>query len=176
MDPRGSRIASGSIFPESYPEGQSCPYHTAETVVTVCTDCPVLNEDGTETGLYYLAGEFCPEESKKEICLPNYGREQIGSAVAGDGQWDYAAATAVGTCTLHTSEYVPPVDPNNPFDPFNPFDPNNPGVVDPNNPGGITDPDNPGGTSNPNNPGGTTQPTTPDVPIDPLPPIDSMAG
>lgn len=162
MDPRGSRIASGSIFPESYPEGQSCPYHTAETVVTVCTDCPVLNEDGTETGLYYLAGEFCPEESRKEICLPDFHREQIGTAVAGDAQWDYAAVVEHGTCTLHTENYVPPIDPNNPFYPYDPNDP-----ILPVDPGTVTDPTDP---TNPTDPGG------PDVPIDPLPPGDNMAG
>ena len=178
MDPRGSRAASGSIFPESFPEGQECPYHTAETVITICTACPVLKEDGSATGLYYQAGEFCPEESKKEICLPNFGREQIGSAVAGDAQWDYSYASAYGLCTLHTEAPLPvdPVDPNNPFfplDPNNPFLPIDPGVVDPNNPGGNTGANNPGGTTDPTNPGGTT---VPDVPIDPLPPIDSMAG
>ena len=51
--------------------------------------------------------------------------------------------------------------------------PIDPGVVDPNNPGGNTGANNPGGTTDPTNPGGTT---VPDVPIDPLPPIDSMAG
>ena len=123
MDPRGSRAASGSIFPESFPEGQECPYHTAETVITICTECPVLKEDGSETGLYYQAGEFCPEESRKEICLPNFGREQIGSAVAGDAQWDYPSASAYGQCTLHTEAPLPvdPFDPNNPFLPFDPI-------------------------------------------------------
>ncbi len=177
MDPRGSRAASGSIFPESYPEGQSCTFHTAATVITICTECPVLKEDGTETGLYHQAGEFCPEESKKEICLPNFNREQIGSAVAGDAQWDYFSASSYGLCTLHTeAPVVDPNDPNNPYDPNNPFLPIDPGVIDPNNPGGTTDPSNPGGTTDPSNPGGTTQPTTPDLPTEPLPPIDSMAG
>ena len=158
MDPRGSRVASGSIFPESFPEGQDCPYHTAESVITICVDCPVLNEDGTETGLYYQAGEFCPEESRKEICLPNFNREQVGSAVAGDAQWDYATASGYGTCTLHTEAPPPEVDPLDPNNPFNPFDPFNP--IDPGNPGGTTEPD----------PGGAPEPTVPDVPHDPPPP------
>ena len=172
MDPRGSRVASGKIFPESFPEGKDCPYHTAETVITICVDCPVLKEDGSETGLYYQAGEFCPEESKREICLPNFQREQVGSAVAGDAMWDYASASQYGTCTVHTSEPVvdPGVDPNIPI-----VDPNNP-MTDPNNPllpefpfpgGSTTQP------TNPTNPGTTTQP---DVPLDPLPPSDNMAG
>ncbi len=161
MDPRGSRAASGSIFPKSYPEGQYCEFHKEENVVTVCTECPVLNENGASTGLYHLAGEFCPEESKKQICLPRFGREQLGSAVAGDAQWDYDAAVAHGSCTVHTEAPIPenPTDPNYPYDPSNPFYPYDPN--DPWNPTEPVDPDNPEG---------------PDVPIHPLPPFDGMVG
>ncbi len=161
MDPRGSRAASGSIFPESYPEEQFCEFHKEENVVTVCTECPVLKEDGSSTGLYHLAGEFCPEESKKQICLPRFGREQLGSAAAGDSQWDYDAAVAHGSCTLHTEAPIPenPTDPNYPYDPSNPFYP-----YDPNDPGNPTEPVDPG------------IPEGPDVPIHPLPPFDGMVG
>ncbi len=164
MDPRGSRVASGSIFPESFPEGVPCPYHTAESVLTICVDCPVLKDDGSQTGLYYQAGEFCPEESKREICLPNFGREQVGTAVANDAIWDYAAASGYGGCTVHTSAPVedpidPAVDPNNPFFPNVPI------------PGGTAT--EPGGTTDP---GTVTQPDPPDVPINPLPPSENMAG
>ena len=166
MDPRGSRAASGSIFPESFPEGRDCPYHTAETVITVCLDCPVLKEDGTETGLYYQAGEFCPEERKKEICLPDFKREQLGSAAAGDAQWDYASASGYGTCTLHTE--APVEDPIGPFDPMNPIDPSSPLIPSFPIPGGVAEPDDPGTV--PGQPGG------PDTPTDLLPPSANMAG
>lgn len=164
MDPRGSRVASGSIFPESFPEGVPCPYHTAESVLTICVDCPVLKDDGSQTGLYYQAGEFCPEESKREICLPNFGREQVGAAVANDAIWDYAAASGYGGCTVHTSAPVedpidPAVDPNNPFFPNVPI------------PGGTAT--EPGGTTDPST---VPQPDPPDVPINPLPPSENMAG
>ncbi len=158
MDPRGSRAASGSIFPESYPERQFCEFHKEENVVTVCTECPVLKEDGSSTGLYHLAGEFCPEESKQQVCLPSFGREQLGSAVAGDAQWDYEAAIAHGPCTLHTEAPPPVVDPT---------DPNNPIPYDPTDPFYPRDPDEP---ANPDDPDG------PDAPIYPLPPIDDLAG
>lgn len=164
MDPRGSRVASGSIFPESYPEGAYCECHTEENVVTVCTECPVLKEDGTPTGLYHLAGEFCPEESRKQICLPRFGREQLGSATAGDAQWDYEAAVACGPCTLHTEEQTIPIDPG--ADPnVPPYDPNNP--YNPGNPGDITDPTQPPDPDNPEEP---------DAPIHPLPPFDGWVG
>jgi len=179
MDPRGSRAASGSIFPESFPEGKDCPYHTADTVITICNDCPVLNEDGSETGLYYQAGEFCPEESKRDICLPDFHREKVGSAVAGDAEWDYAYASSFGLCTVHTSAPVTdPQDPNNPNTPTDPggiLDPNDPNTGNPliptfPIPGGTTQPTDP---TTPTNPGGTTQPTDPQ---DPLPPSEHMAG
>lgn len=164
MDPRGSRTASGSIFPESFPEGKVCEMHKEENIVTVCTECPVLKEDGTPTGLYHLAGEFCPEESRKEICLPSFGREQLGSAVAGDAQWDYEAAIAHGPCTLHTEAPIPedPTDPNYPYDPT---DPNFP--YDPTDPVYPPDPDEP---ADPDDPGGT------DTSIHPLPPVGDLAG
>lgn len=165
MDPRGSRAASGSIFPESFPEGQNCPYHTEESVITICLDSPVRNEDGSSTGLYYQAGEFCPEESRKDICLPNFNREQIGSAAAGDGSWDFASASGYGTCTVHT-EAPPPEE--NPFDPNDPVFPGFPGI-----PGGIvTDPVDPPSQTDPTDP----EPDTPDAPLNPLPPSDNMAG
>lgn len=186
MDPRGSRVASGSIFPESYPEGQTCPYHTEESVITVCLDSPVLKEDGTPTGLYYQAGEFCPGESRQEICLPNFDREQIGSAVAGDAGWDFASASAYGTCTVHTEARPPEEDPFDPDDPFFPGIPNIPSipsvpggtVTDPGDPPVQTEPSNPRppAQTDPTNPRPSTQPNTPDTPLNPLPPSANMAG
>ena len=143
-------------------------------VITVCLDCPVLKEDGTETGLYYQAGEFCPEESKKEICLPDFKREQLGSVAAGDAQWDFFNAFGYGTCTVHTE--APSTEPFNPFDPT---DPNYPGTItDPNNPFIPVLPSNPGGypVDPPVSPGNSTNPTDPPDPQDPLPPSDNMAG
>ena len=174
MDPRGSRVSSGAIFPESFPEGQNCTFHTAETVMTICVDCPVLKEDGSQTGLYHQAGQFCPEESKREICLPNFNREQVGTAVAGDAQWDFFNAFGYGTCTVHTE--APSTEPFNPFDPT---DPNYPGTItDPNNPFIPVLPSNPGGypVDPPVSPGNSTNPTDPPDPQDPLPPSDNMAG
>lgn len=181
MDPRGNRTASGSIFPESFPEGQTCPYHTEETVVAICLDSPVLKEDGSPTGLYYQAGEFCPEESRKEVCLPDFGREQIGSAVAGDAAWDFASASEYGMCTLHSEDWVPDVPPLDPENPDDPDDPVIPGVPNfpnvPNLPGGtVTDPPEPPGQVDPVNPRPGAQPSTPDDAFNPLPPSEGMAG
>ncbi|NBI09584.1 penicillin-binding protein [Colidextribacter sp. OB.20] len=186
LDPRGSRVASGSIFPGDYPEGQACTFHQAESAVTVCLDCPVLKEDGTPTGLYHQAGEFCPEDRRQEICYPNFVRELVGSATADDEMWRFENVSVYGPCTVHTTEpIVDPVDPNNPFDPNNPWgpsdpnqpvDPSNPNQpADPNDPNQPTDPSNPDPPVDPNNPG-SVLPDVPVLPPDPLLPSDDMVG
>ena len=141
MDPRGSRVGSDSVFQSDAPSGP-CTVHSAESVITVCTDSPILKDDGSETGLYHIAGPYCPAESLKEICLPNYEREQIGTAVAQDEIYRLSAVEAYGPCTVHTEAPVvePPeiVDPPDPYDPMNPWAPVDP--VDP------TDPSDPNGS------------------------------
>ena len=170
MDPRGSRSAKGAVFPEGYPEGNRCTYHTEESVITVCLDCPVLGADGAPTNLYHQAGEFCPEDRRQEICYPNYVREQIGSAAADDAGWRYEVAASYGPCTLHTEappEEPDPNDPNNPVDPNNPQDPNH--STDPTNPSDPTEPTDPNQTDVPINP---VDPNPPD----PLAPSEGMVG
>ena len=161
MDPRGSRVATGSIFPESYPEGRTCPYHTAESVVTICVDSPVLKEDDTPTGMYYQASARCPAESRRQICLPSFGREQIASAVAGDAGWDFGSGYGYGTCPLHSDGRSPDEPPDDPEDPDNPDDPVIPGAPIPG--GTATDPARPAEPPiqiNPMNPRPSTQPGT----------------
>ena len=173
LDPRGSRVAKGSVFPEDYPEGLTCTAHKEELAVTVCLDCPVLKEDGSPTGLYYQAGPYCPEERKQQICYPDYEREQIGKAIADDSVWRYETASAHGLCTLHTE---PPVVDPDPLDPNNPGDPG--GSFNPADPWGIwTDPNDPGGSTT--DPGTSVDPPVsnqPDPPTDPIPPLDNMVG
>ena len=164
MDPRGSRAASGSIFPEDYPTDVHCTFHTAESVVTVCTDSPILKEDGSPSGSYPLAGEFCPEESRKEICYPDYERERIGGAVAKDEGWRYETAATVELCDVHTEE--PTTEPD-------PEDPNNPGTATaPNNPGTTVDPQDPNGSYLPFDPNSPLKPVDPIEPLEPLKPAD----
>ena len=185
MDPRGSRAASGSIFPEDYPTDVSCTYHTAESVIKVCVDSPIFKEDGSESGAYHKAGPYCPEESLKEICYPDYEREQIGSAAAKDAGWRFGAAADLAECDVHTEEPVQEPDPNDPENPVGPLDPSNPGgVTDPNapyypfDPIKPIDPVNPGGALKPPVDPGVTNPVDPDPPDNPdaLPPSQDMAG
>ena len=130
LDPRANRVASASVFEADAPT-ESCTIHTAENVVKVCLDCPILEEDGeTETGLYHIAGEFCPEESLMEICLPGYDREPIGTAVSEDEMYRKAVVEALGPCTVHTEPVAEPpwfLDPDNPWFPDWGFGSDDPG-------------------------------------------------
>ena len=198
-DPRGNRVARDYAFPEDIPS-EICNVHTEASVVAVCKDAPILKDDGTESGQYYAAGEFCPEESRMEMCLPDYEREPVGSARADDEAWRYAHAAKRETCNVHTEEPPEDIDPENPEDPnhpvdpnlpinpidpnfpYLPFDPNNPGgTTNPGIPGGTTDPSRPGGSNDPINPGGTTEPGQSGEGVDPsnpdaLPPSQDLAG
>ena len=158
MDPRGGRVSSGSVFQEDVPT-EYCTIHTADSVVTVCTDCPILDANGKETGLYHIAGPYCPEESLKEICLPNYERAQVASATAQDNMYRLSVVESYGTCTVHTEPPVVEPDPNDPLNPWLPVDP-----VDPDGPDqGGTDPDGSGSGSGPDASSGDTGPSQ-DVP------------
>ena len=136
MDPRGNRVASDRVFADDAPTG-SCTIHTAESVVTVCVDCPILDSDGNATGLYHIAGPYCPEASLRQVCLPDYNREQVGSASAQDNIYRKSIVESYGLCTVHSQPAVEePTDPEQPTDPGDPTDPNQP--VDPSNPDGET--------------------------------------
>ena len=137
MDPRGDRTARGTVFQGDAPT-EFCTSHTAETTVTVCLDCPILDGNGEETGLYHLAGEFCPEESRQEVSLLGYQREDVGGAGAEDAKYFLGVTQEAGPCTVHTAAQPDPdlpFDPNQPWDPSDPWNPNtNP--LDPTGQGG----------------------------------------
>ena len=130
MDPRGSRVASDKIFQEDVPNGKYCTAHTADSVVKVCTDSPILNSEGKPTGLYHLAGPSCPESSVKQVCLPDYEREHIGGIGAGDEMYRLSTVESYGTCTVHTGPAPVTPDPEEPgtepTDPSAPEEPNQP--------------------------------------------------
>ena len=128
LDPRGSRVSSDSVF-QGDASGEVCTIHTAQSVVKVCLDCPILKEDGSETGMYHIAGPYCPEESQKEMCLPDYVRERIGTAVAQDELYRKSVVESYGPCTLHTESVVEPppaVEPGGPDSSGHPTDPEDP--------------------------------------------------
>jgi penicillin-binding protein 1A len=119
LDPRGSRVASDYVFQEDFPEGLYCTVHTADSLVSVCTDSPILDSDGDPTGLYHIAGPYCPEDSLTRMCLPDYVREHIGTATAQDERYRKSVVESYGTCTVHTEAPVaeePPEEDEEPDD------------------------------------------------------------
>ena len=124
MDPRGSRAFTDRVFREDAPT-EFCTCHTQESVVTLCKADPILNEDGSETGLWHLAGDFCPEDQLHQICLVQFDRTPVGDAVAADNAYLYSNAESLGVCTVHTAPpepepELPPVDPEDPDAPVQP--------------------------------------------------------
>ncbi len=130
-DMRGSRVARGYLYPEDVPTG----FCEAHKMIEVCSADPVLKEDGTPTGRYRLAGEFCPEsvageesEEKEEVlgrisvAALDLTREYIGDVHPEDDVYLISSMEKAGTCTVHTSAI--PVEPV-PYDPAR-FDITNP--------------------------------------------------
>ena len=114
-----SRVISDTVFAEDAPT-EYCNVHTESSVVTICLDDPILDENEQPTGMYHLAGEFCPEESKKQVSLLGYDRQDVGGAVANDSKYLQAAVDTTLTCTVHTAatpddpEAIPGYDPMDP--------------------------------------------------------------
>ena len=163
MDPRGNRVVTASVFPEDYPEGKVCTAHTAASVVTICVDDPVLDEEGNQTGLYHEAGPTCLEASLRQVCYPDYERASVAGVVAADEQYRYATAIQIGLCTVHGGET--PLDPD---DPNMTLDPDDPDYGDPNGTGEPVlpgDPVFPGGEGETG--GGTGEPAGPEQPESP---------
>ena len=132
QDPRGDRVTTMTFVSGDQPK----EYCTVHTTVEVCTESsPLLKSDGTESGVYHLAGEFCPEESRKTIGLLDYDRIRVTeSVVARDDPYLKIVLDSLengSLCDVHTEAPQVPeeFDPDNPStwpidDPnFNPFDP-----------------------------------------------------
>lgn len=84
---------------------------TCHVPLEICLDCPILDAKGEPTGRYCLAGEFCPEESRKTVYVVDYERELATDAAA---IGDYTALRAYYTdlgdpvCTVHDGISVDP--------------------------------------------------------------------
>jgi penicillin-binding protein 1A len=128
LDPRGGRSMSMSFVSGDQPT-QYCTVHTA---VEVCTESPV----GEISGVYHLAGEFCPEESRTTIALLDYDRVRATESVtARDDGYLLSALVGLengGLCDVHTEDVPDEPEADDPDDPnaLPTDDPN----VDPSNP------------------------------------------
>lgn len=128
MDPRGSRVASETVYQDDVPT-EVCTIHTAETVVKLCKESPIMGTDEQPTGMYHVADAGCPEESLWEVCLPGFERSLLEGVYANDELYMYRDVTSFGLCTLHEFVVDPVQDPNDSFAPWLPdiFDPQTPG-------------------------------------------------
>ena len=122
MDPRGVQTTSGWFFQGDEPT-QYCTVHSEEGLVEICLDCPILDSKGNPTGMYHLAGEYCPAESRNTVCLMVLDRPDVNGVLANDYVFTKSYIDSLGEaayCTLHTTPTEPEVyDPLN-FDPFDP--------------------------------------------------------
>lgn len=145
-DLRGSRVGTAYLLPEDVPT-EKCKMHVE---AEICTGDPVLKEDGTPTGLYHIAGEFCPDykpasedsgevPGKRTVSLLEIEREYIGGVRPNDDGYLLSRVQDIGTCTVHTEDYQEPAESYEPskFDITDPstwpspeddplFDPGNP--------------------------------------------------
>lgn len=167
-DPRGARIGTGYVFAEDRPSFV-CSCHSLEegsnSMVRVCVDDPVLDENGEFTGYYHLAGPNCPEVSVRTYCYLNLERTSVGGAWAEDSQYFYSAyVAAAGTepCQVHGEGGVI-LDPNNPEGGLEPgTDPEGsqeqPGTDDPSDITGEPGGDDPGGAGSSSSSGSQESP------------------
>lgn len=131
-DARGTRVVTGEFVNGDAPT-QYCTLHVP---VYLCKDDPILDEAGQPSGMYHLAGEFCPAESRVSVSVLDYVRNTEGVEYkTRDDHVLKANLEALGTCHVHLTapEPEPPVyDPNDPTT-WPGFDPENPGAAtDPN--------------------------------------------
>ena len=115
-DVRGSRIQSFRLLAGDGPR-EPCTCHVS---VQICTESPILKADGSPTGFYHMAGEFCPEESVKTVSLVDFERElATPSVTVGDQMALLSSYEELETCDVHTTEEPPePSDPIESEDPW----------------------------------------------------------
>ena len=113
-DARGNRVVSGRFLAADAPT-QTCDLHVP---VYLCKDSPVLDANGEPTGMYHLAGEYCPVESKVSVAVLDYVRDTEGlNASIRDTHVLKSTVDALGPCTVHTT---PPTPEPPAFDPSDP--------------------------------------------------------
>lgn len=132
-DPRNNRTMKMSFVKGDQP----VEYCTTHVAVEVCTESTaILRYDGKDSGVYHLAGEHCPEESRKVIGLLEHERIRVLDTVTtrddvylksyldtlGITDDPLTSVENGGLCDIHTKALYDPTlfDPNDyltwPFD------------------------------------------------------------
>lgn len=126
-DVRGSRVQSFQLLASDAPAA----YCTCHVPVQVCIDSPILKADGTPSGYYHKAGEFCPAESVRTVTLVNYERELAAPSVSVGDQMALLSSyerLGGGTCRVHTEQ---PIESEEPGESEEPTESPEPDVSDP---------------------------------------------
>lgn len=149
-DVRGNRAQVFKLMKEDCPKD----YCTCHVPVVICTESPILNENGEATGAYHLAGEFCPEECQKEVFMVEYNRTLVDESVMVVDIYGHIALYDTMEdpyCPIHKAPELPPEEPDGPTQP-----------EDPDTPAEPWEPDTP------------TQPEEPGEPEQPVEPSESI--
>ena len=119
-DVRGDRTVSMTFVRGGEPT-ESCNVHVEQEI---CSAAPILDANGASNGMYYLAGEFCPEDTRRMVGIPNLTREGAAAAVnVRDSQYTTGYLESLGDaayCSVHTT--APEPEPSAPLviDPYDP--------------------------------------------------------
>ena len=125
-DIRGDRTQAFQLLSGDGPADR-CTCHVP---VQICTDSPIRNPNGTPSGYYHLAGEFCPEESVRTVCLVDYHRELADPSVwVGDQMAMLSKYNDQEYCTVHTA--APPKESDEPTESDEPGESDPPGTSGP---------------------------------------------
>ena len=122
MDPRGSRVAVGKVFSSDLIT-EECPYHTAESTLTICVDDPIRSEEGYDLG-WHIAGALCPDASLRTFSYLDYERTMLNDVVAEDENYLLRFTEAAGKCETHPEIDLDLNPPLIPLDPIVPERPN----------------------------------------------------
>ena len=128
-DIRGDRTQPFRLLSGDGP-AERCTCHVP---VQICTDSPILNANGSSSGYYRLAREFCPEESVKTVCLVNFNRELATPTVWVTDQpvlLSTYTTSASSKCNVHLTG-LPPVESEEPVESDEPVESGPPGVTGP---------------------------------------------
>jgi penicillin-binding protein 1A len=120
LDSRGSRTKSFEFVSGDEPTS-SCVCHVA---VELCTGSAVLDDNGNATGQYHLAGEFCPEETRKTVYVVSPESNLVRDWVTDYSEIaDYTALKiyydSLGVCTVHDGTEPDPDEPEPSDEPIN---------------------------------------------------------
>lgn len=116
MDVRGSRVQNMALLSSDVPS-QYCSCHVA---VDICTE-------GSESGVYHLAGPYCPASSVKTVTVVDYTRNNESGATILDTYALLSTVQGNGQCTVHNSSTPTDPEPSTSQEPADPSASQKPG-------------------------------------------------